>query len=202
MTDLLPPNATWLERAYAASGGRALSLDAPIDLVWDAWRCPAPLLPWLAWAMSVDLWDDGWPEGRKRQEIDDSPLYHRRKGTPWAIERLLDRVGAPYQITEWFQASPELRRGTGVVHIEAALEDIPAILPRIRPLVMAAKPKSRAIFVGAGPVVDAQIVVGAGVLEETLTIVDPYAYAGDDAAGAVVVGAGVLEETLTIVEAL
>lgn len=201
MSDLLPPNATPLERSYAGSAGRALAMDAPIDLVWDAWRCPAPFLPWLGWAMSVDLWDDAWPDVRKRQEIADSPLYHRRKGTLWAIERLLERVGAPYQLTEWFQFLPELRRGTGVVHIEAALEAIPSILPTIRPLVMAAKPKSRAIFVGAGPVVAAPVVVGAGLLIETLTTVEPYAYAGEDVDGALVVAAGVLVETLTIVEA-
>ena len=201
MTDLLPPNATPLERSYAGTGGRALATAAPIDLVWDAWRCPAALLPWLGWAMSVDLWDDGWPETRKRQEIADSPLYHRRKGTIWAIERLLERTGRAYQITEWWQTQPELRRGAGLVHIDASLEDVAAVLPVIRPLVLAAKPKSRAIFVGAGPVVDAPVVVGAGVLVETLTIVEPYAYSGEDVAGALVVAAGVLVETLTIVEA-
>nr|WP_170294914.1 phage tail protein I [Roseospira navarrensis] len=71
---LLPPNATPLERAAdTATGARVQAVDfAPMLGLWDPWRCPAALLPWLAWACSVDVWDDTWPVATQRRVIADS----------------------------------------------------------------------------------------------------------------------------------
>jgi len=53
--NLLPPNATQAERALSqAIVARPLPVD--ITALWDADRCPAALLPWLAWALSVVEW--------------------------------------------------------------------------------------------------------------------------------------------------
>ena len=199
---LLPDNATAIERELAALTGYVDEIDpALIETIWDAWRCPAGLLPWLAWAMSVDVWEDDWPEVARRQAIADSPEYHRRKGTLWAIEKLLALSGQGHELTEWFDRVPEGRRGTMSVHIEADLADVGAILRRIRPLVMAAKPKSRALFLGAGDVVEGAFVASLGLLVEELVEVEPYRFEPQDAESAFVAGLGLLVEELITVEA-
>lgn len=91
---LLPGNATPLERALAASTLRLEEIPLPIDDVWRPDRCPAHLLPWLAWGLSVDLWDDTWPEAKKRYVCAQSFELHRLKGTIEGIRRHLGLVGA------------------------------------------------------------------------------------------------------------
>lgn len=90
---LLPPNATDAERAIEAAIARAAEVPVPIRATWNADTCPAHLLPWLAWAFSVDEWDAAWPELAKRAAIRDAVAIQRRKGTVWAIRRVLDNAG-------------------------------------------------------------------------------------------------------------
>lgn len=92
MMELLPPNATPLERALADLG-RWIEVPAPLSTLWSVDRCPVDLLPWLAWALSVDDWDDGWPEARQRAAIAESVELHRHKGTPWAVRRSIEALG-------------------------------------------------------------------------------------------------------------
>lgn len=91
-SQLLPPNRTPLESALAQAAGFAV-VPRVIATLWDADACPAPLLPWLAWALSVDEWDDGWSETQQRATIKGSIALHRRKGTPWAVRQALARIG-------------------------------------------------------------------------------------------------------------
>lgn len=49
--------------------------------LWSAFECPASELSFLAWALSVDVWDEAWPEARQRRVIAESPAYHRLKTT-------------------------------------------------------------------------------------------------------------------------
>lgn len=91
---LLPSSATPQERTLvAASSGRLESIPVPIGDLWNPWTCPAPHLPWLAWALSVDDWDADWPEATKRAAIAVSYIVHRYKGTPGAIRAALQAVG-------------------------------------------------------------------------------------------------------------
>lgn len=85
---LLPPNATALERALAQAASMP---HTPEVLAWlgDSQRCPVELLPWLAWAVSVDEWQDDWTEARKRAAVRAAVELHRKKGTPWAVLRAL-----------------------------------------------------------------------------------------------------------------
>jgi phage tail P2-like protein len=100
---LLPPNATPQEIALEATTARLGVVPVPIKSLWDPETCPVSLLPWLAWALSVDYWDPGWDEAIKRQVVAESMEYHRRKGTPWAVEHALLRAGAGNpEIIEWF----------------------------------------------------------------------------------------------------
>lgn len=54
--------------------------------------CPATLLPWLAWKLSVDWWNENWPETRKRAAIAASPDIHMKKGTPSAIRKAIESL--------------------------------------------------------------------------------------------------------------
>ena len=199
---LLPSNTTPLEQELARLSSRIDGIDpAAIETIWDAWACPAALLPWLAWALSVDHWDERWSEIVKRQAIADSPDYHRRKGSVASIEAIVALAGRPFRIIEWWSRVPEGRRGTAMIHVEAPTAEAGSVLRRLRPLVMVSKPKSRAVWIGAGEVAEAALTIGAGLLEETLTTIAPYAYAGENADAAAVIGAGLLDETLTTIGA-
>jgi phage tail P2-like protein len=90
---LLPPNATPLEKRIAGSGFAAPAQIVPT--LWDADTCPAALLPWLAWAESVDDWNAEWSEERQRAVIKASRAVHRLKGTPAAIKQALVARGQP-----------------------------------------------------------------------------------------------------------
>lgn len=93
MTSLLPPNATKTERAFEAATARIGDIPIIISDLWNPSTCAADLLPWLAWALSVDYWDAAWPEERKRAAIAASIEWHRRKGTKWAVVRALEIAG-------------------------------------------------------------------------------------------------------------
>ncbi len=106
---LLPPNATdagrALEQAFAA---RLLAIDTPVDRLWNPATCPLPLLPWLAWAFAVEVWDSTWPEARKRQVVAASLAVHRRKGTRGALVQALAAVDHPTEVVEWWESPPAL----------------------------------------------------------------------------------------------
>ena len=76
---LLPPNATRWEKAHGSQTGRITAIPTPVQDVWRHISCPTQALPWLAWAMSVDIWDNRWPEARKRNLIYESFHLHFRQ---------------------------------------------------------------------------------------------------------------------------
>lgn len=98
MSDLLPPNATPQERALSLATGRDVAV--PIKELWSPYTCPAHVLPWLAWALSVDEWDATWPIETQRQVIAASIDQHRKKGTVGALRRALQRLGYEVEIDE------------------------------------------------------------------------------------------------------
>lgn len=89
---LLPPNATPLERALAKACAMPRSPEE-IRKLWSHRTCPLPLLPWLAWAWSVDEWDPAWSEAQQRSIVGASIQLHRKKGTVWAVREALLRSG-------------------------------------------------------------------------------------------------------------
>lgn len=91
---LLPPNATALERALEAPVGAAIgALQVPLRYLWQPEAIPAALLPWFAWSLSVDEWDDAWTESRKRAAVAAAIALHRIKGTPEAVRLALAALG-------------------------------------------------------------------------------------------------------------
>lgn len=82
----LPPNATPVERSLAdLITGRDAALPTPVGATQDPDAIGAPLLPWLAWGLSVDVWDDEWTEEIKRAVTRGSVAHHRVKGTLGAM---------------------------------------------------------------------------------------------------------------------
>lgn len=89
---LLPPNATPLEQALAKAAAMPHSPEE-IRKLWNHRTCPLPLLPWLAWAWSVDEWDPAWTESQQRAVVGASIALHKKKGTAWAVREALLRSG-------------------------------------------------------------------------------------------------------------
>jgi phage tail P2-like protein len=93
MSNLLPPNANSHEHALDDATARIGSVPVEINKLWNAETIPAALLPWLAWALSVDEWDETWSEAQKRAMVAASFEVHSRKGTPFSIKSALQALG-------------------------------------------------------------------------------------------------------------
>lgn len=107
MSDLLPYNATKQERSLAETTARISDVPVVVREVWNPDTCPSNILPWLAWAFSVDDWDSNWTDEQKRRVIKESVYSQRIKGTIGAVTRQLAALGYQIQILEWFQQSPQ-----------------------------------------------------------------------------------------------
>lgn len=103
---LLPSGSTPLERAAVEAMAEAMALGVPLRDLWSPERCPLPLLPYLAWALSVDRWDQSWPEKTKRSVIKASFFVHKRKGTIKAVRRVVEPLGYLIEVQEWWQTEP------------------------------------------------------------------------------------------------
>ncbi|WP_321446902.1 phage tail protein I [uncultured Cohaesibacter sp.] len=121
-----------------------------IATIWDPASCPTPLLSWLAYALSVDVWDSTWPQERKRAVIAASPMVHRLKGTLSAVIAALEALGMRPHITEWWETDPIGQRGTFdiTVYVNEWLEQDESILSaraqqEAQTSVTRTKPKSR-----------------------------------------------------------
>jgi len=93
VSSLLPPNATLQEIALDEATARIGAVPVDIRKLWDPAACPIELLPWLAWAFSVDVWDDAWSDAVKRTVTAASYGAHKIKGTPQSIIDTLVAMG-------------------------------------------------------------------------------------------------------------
>lgn len=116
---LRPPNATPLETALAHTGSAVAGIPVPLATLWNPQTCPAALLPWLAWAVSVDVWDADWPDAVKRNVIARSYDVHRTKGTRGAVAAALEPLGVSLSIVEWFQRVPAGTPHTFTIRVAA-----------------------------------------------------------------------------------
>jgi len=100
---LLPAGSSALEVAAAEACAMIETLPVPLRRLWSAQDCPAELLPYLAWAWSVDRWDSGWSESTKRAVVAASEYVHRHKGTIGSIRRVVEPLGYLIRIIEWWK---------------------------------------------------------------------------------------------------
>lgn len=122
MNSLLPLNSTALERAVEAAGVDAAAI--PLRTLYDPDTCPAHLLYQLAWAWSVDRWDDSWTDAVKRSVIRSSFYVHAHKGTIGALRRVVEPFGYLIEVQEWWQTEPLGVPGTFAVKVGVAEEGI------------------------------------------------------------------------------
>ena len=143
----LPPNSTELERDFEAALARreVILFDGanrdprdnrvPARNAWNPDEIAAPLLPYLANAMSVDVWDDAWSEGIKRRVIKDSYLVHSKKGTVQSIRDLLNSLGFRIAVINegdadsWANYSVTLNYTITIAEGQAIIRALEAVAP-------------------------------------------------------------------------
>lgn len=167
---LLPPSATRLERALErALEAEYQAIRTELHTLWDADTCPASYLGHLAWAVGVEEWDTQWPEAVKRNAVREAPLINARRGTLWAVQRVLHNAGVLSEIREWFDpvSTPFSSTAPGTfditVFVASSLtagsdsrEVTSELLARIHRMVDAAKPVSRHYNLRAALGIDAK----------------------------------------------
>ena len=66
---------------------------------------PEDIVDELAWQFHVDFYDVGSDLTIKRNLVRDSILIHRKKGTPYAVKKLIQDVFGTAELKEWFNYS-------------------------------------------------------------------------------------------------
>ena len=122
MQSLLPLNSTPLERAVEAASVDDLQI--ALRTLYNPDTCPAHLLYQLAWAWSVDRWDETWSEAVKRSVIRSAFYIHAHKGTIGALRRVVEPFGYLIEVVEWFQTLPEGVPGTFALKVGVSEEGI------------------------------------------------------------------------------
>ena len=122
MQSLLPLNSTPLERAVEAASVEDLQI--ALRTLYNPDTCPAHLLYQLAWAWSVDRWDEKWSEAVKRSVIRSAFYIHAHKGTIGALRRVVEPFGYLIEVVEWFQTVPEGVPGTFALKVGVSDEGI------------------------------------------------------------------------------
>lgn len=117
---LLPIGSTPLEKRAAEILKSAVENPIIIADLINPERCPANLLPYLAWAFSVDKWDENWTEEVKRIAIKQSYFVHKHKGTIGAVKRVVEPIGYLIELKEWFQTNPQGTPGTFSLTVEVS----------------------------------------------------------------------------------
>ncbi|UVC28819.1 phage tail protein I [Pantoea sp. SOD02] len=102
---LLPPGSSALERRLAQACSGISGLNVPLRALWNPDTCPVNFLPYLAWAFSVDRWDESWPESVKRKVVKDAFYIHQHKGTVSAIRRVVEPLGYLIRVIEWWKTN-------------------------------------------------------------------------------------------------
>ena len=139
---LLPANSRPLEHAIAGTTAKLEPIPVPFESVWDIDTAPDSLLPYLAYAWSVDEWNDNWTEDTKRQVIKNSLWVHERKGTLGAVKRALSAMNYDAKVIEWFEKKPQGKAGTFSIELHPTTGVIADSILQISNVIDAVKRKS------------------------------------------------------------
>lgn len=107
-----------------------------------SWKCPAKFLPYLAWAFSVDRWEETWSETAKRQAVSDAFWIRQRKGTVATVRRVIEDMGYSMTIAEWWEVADP----AGTFRLEVDLNDIgitESMIKELERIIECTKPVSR-----------------------------------------------------------
>ena len=144
---LLPPNSTQMERDFEAALARREVIlfdganrnprdnNVPARNVWNPDEVAPALLPYLANAMSLDVWDDAWADEVKRRVIKDSYLVHSKKGTVQSIRDVLNSLGFLIAVinegdkNSWANYSVTLNYTVTIAQGQAIIRALEAVAP-------------------------------------------------------------------------
>ena len=177
---LLPPSASaWMRSADAATA-KLSGITVAIRTLWTPTACPVDLLPYLAWALSVDRWDKDWPAARKIAAIQRSYWLHRRKGTRGAVRRVIEDMGFSATFAEWFDVGDE----PGTFRLEVDVNEVgltPKTLDELNRLIGDAKPVSRHLAqLTIATSARGNAWIGAAIFDGEIITVYPPGYMPDD----------------------
>lgn len=179
MSDLLPTGSSQLERRAAAACSGISNLAVPLRDLWNPDTCPVTFLPYLAWAFSVDRWDEKWPAAEKRKAVKDAFYIHRRKGTVAAIRRVIENLGYTMAIQEWWQVADP----AGTFRLTVDLQDVGItddMVNELERLIGDARPVSRHIAqLSLQARVTGSAYLGAATAEGNTTTIYPPGYLPD-----------------------
>lgn len=178
MKSLLPLNSTLLERGVEAATEEVTEI--PLRTLYNADTCPVHLLPYLAWAWSVDRWDPGWTESVKRAAIKASFYIHAHKGTIGALRRVVEPLGYLIEVVEWWQTQPEGVPGTFALKVGVLETGITEEMYReLERLIDDAKPVSRQLT-GLDIILESRIDAFVGVAIYDGDEIDVYPWNNPD----------------------
>lgn len=179
-SSLLPPGSSALERRLAQACSGISDLNVPLRDLWNPWKCPAKFLPYLAWAFSVDSWDENWSEAEKRSVIGEAFWLHQRKGTVAALRRVIEKMGYSLSITEWWDVADP----AGTFRLETDVNDIgitSRMLDELTRLINETKPVSRHMAqFNISAKVTGRIFIGATLSSGEIITVYPDGYMPDE----------------------
>lgn len=190
---LLPGNLPALEHHLDDAENRLSTIDIQTETLWDALRCPVSVLPFLAWSVSVDVWNSDWPVALQRQVTAKSLELHQYKGTPKGVKLALSSLGLEYEYSEWWQENPRGQPGTFKItafvnNNLASDNELLGVknLSLIKRLIDNNKRGSAHYYLNLGLGVDGLLCQSGGVEPirgDIDTVIDPPAIAADDVPG-------------------
>jgi phage tail P2-like protein len=133
---VLYPAATGLEKAMADTDAERLIRipDWVIIDQWDPWLISFNNLPFLAWAMSANMWQDEWREMTKRAWVARQWEFKSLRGTENGLRMAVDFIGRDvspwgYQVTKLTVPPQRVYSGPTMTkeEREAWLKDMPQI---------------------------------------------------------------------------
>jgi phage tail P2-like protein len=158
--------------AEACSG--ISGIEVPLRDLWNPATCPVLFLPYLAWAFSVDRWDESWAESVKRRVVLDAFYIHQHKGTTSAIRRVVEPFGFLIRIIEWWQTG----EAPGTFRLDIGVQDqgiTEETYQELERLIGDAKPCSRHMLgMSINLQVDGQMRVAAASYDGDDMTVYPY----------------------------
>ena len=108
-TSLLPKVYPENEHALDIAGGvriDSISLELQrVKTLANPTSCPVEFLPFLAYSFGSDFyWElQNLSESEQRAMIGNSLQLHRKKGTVWAIKKVLEILGFDIEVIEWWE---------------------------------------------------------------------------------------------------
>lgn len=170
-------------RDIEAAAARLSAVPVPLRDLWNPDTCPLALLPWLAWAYSVDKWDSSWNETQQREMVKNSLGVHRYKGSLGAVERALNALGYHIRLIEWWEENPQADAYTFRLDVLLGNTGFDEVLySRIEQLVLDTKnvrshlasirlsmSAAGALYLGAAPCTGEDVTIDAWALPESVT---------------------------------